>query len=80
MAQAQIKLVEDFGIDCLLTCSDPAREVIDIAGEGSIKWYQDQGPAICEEQAALVDKSRLRGFRIPDPLGGGTNARSDQSH
>jgi MtaA/CmuA family methyltransferase len=71
MAAAQSKLVYDFGIDCLLTCSDPAREVIDIAGEGSINWYQDQGPAIFEERAALVDKSRLKSFAIPDPLGGG---------
>ncbi len=71
MAAAQSKLVRDFGIDCLLTCSDPAREVIDIAGEGSIGWYEDQGPAICEERAALLDKARLKTFTIPDPLGGG---------
>ena len=71
MATAQSKLVHDFGIDCLLTCSDPAREVIDIAGEGSISWYEDQGPAICEERAALLDKARLKTFAIPDPLGGG---------
>ncbi len=71
MAAAQSKLVHDFGIDCLLTCSDPAREVIDIAGEGSVNWYDDQGPAICEERAALTDKARLNTFRIPDPLGGG---------
>lgn len=71
MAAAQTKLVEDFGIDCLLTCSDPAREVIDIAGEGSVNWYEDQGPAICEDRAALLDKSRLKNFRVPDPLGGG---------
>ncbi len=71
MAAAQSKLVQDFGIDCLLTCSDPAREVIDIAGDGSVNWYEDQGPAICEERAALLDKARLKTFRIPDPLGGG---------
>jgi len=71
MAAAQGMLVNDFGIDCLLTCSDPAREVIDIAGEESINWYEDQGPAICEERAALVDKSRLKTFRVPDPLGTG---------
>jgi MtaA/CmuA family methyltransferase len=71
MAAAQSRLVHDFGIDCLLTCSDPAREVIDIAGEGSVNWYEDQGPAICEERAALLDKSRLKTFRIPDPWGGG---------
>lgn len=71
MAAAQSKLVHDFGIDCLLTCSDPAREVIDIAGEGSVNWYEDQGPAICEERAALLDKALLKTFHIPDPLGGG---------
>ena len=67
MAQAQLKLMEDFSIDCLLTCSDPAREVIDIAGEGSIEWYEDQGPAIKEERAALVEKTRLKEFKVPDP-------------
>jgi len=71
MAEAQGKLVRDFGIDCLMTCSDPAREVFDIAGGGSLDWFEDQGPAICEARAALLDKSRLRTFRIPDPLGGG---------
>jgi MtaA/CmuA family methyltransferase len=71
MAEAQLKLVEDFGLDCLLTCSDPAREVIDIAGDGSVDWMVDQGPAINEDRAALADKARLRTFRLPDPLGGG---------
>lgn len=71
LAEAQAKLVRDFGIDCLLTCSDPAREVIDIAGDDSVLWYEDQGPAINEERAALSEKSRLRSFKIPDPLGGG---------
>ncbi len=71
MAEAQSKMVDDFGVDCLMTCSDPAREVFDIAGEGSLNWYEDQGPAICEERAALLDKARLKTFRIPDPMGGG---------
>ncbi|MEI7552794.1 MAG: uroporphyrinogen decarboxylase family protein [Verrucomicrobiota bacterium] len=71
MAEAQLKLVADFGLDCLLTCSDPAREVIDIAGEGSVDWFTDQGPAINEDRAALADKLRLRTFQVPDPLGGG---------
>jgi hypothetical protein len=46
MAEAQLKLAADFGTDCLLTCSDPAREVIDIAGEGSVDWFTDQGPFV----------------------------------
>ena len=71
MAAAQSKLVRDFGIDCLLTCSDPAREVIDIAGDGSVKWYDDQGPAIRRGASSLVDKSRLSKFSVPDPFGGG---------
>ncbi|MCC7517575.1 MAG: uroporphyrinogen decarboxylase family protein [Verrucomicrobiae bacterium] len=71
MAEAQLKIAEDFGLDCLLTCSDPAREVIDIAGEGSVDWFPDQGPAINESRAALADKTRLRQFKLPDPLGGG---------
>ena len=71
MAEAQLKLVADFGLDCLLTCSDPAREVIDIAGEGSVDWFTDQGPAINEDRAALADKLRLRTFKVPDPLNGG---------
>lgn len=71
MAEAQLKFVADFGLDCLLTCSDPAREVIDIAGDGSVDWFTDQGPAINEDRAALADKLRLRTFKVPDPLGGG---------
>jgi len=71
MAEAQLKLVADYGLDCLLTCSDPAREVIDIAGAGSVDWFADQGPVINEDRAALADKSRLTTLRVPDPLGGG---------
>jgi MtaA/CmuA family methyltransferase len=67
MAEAQLRTVEDFGLDCLLTCSDPAREVIDIDGEGSVEWYPDQGPAIMESRAALSDKTRLSAFEVPDP-------------
>ena len=71
MAEAQLKFVSDYGLDCLLTCSDPAREVIDIAGDGSVDWFADQGPAINEARAALADPQTLKTFRIPDPLGGG---------
>ncbi len=71
MARGQLSIAEDFDIDCLLTCSDPAREVTDIAGEGSLEWLLDQGPVINEEKAALTDKLRLRDFRVPDPFGGG---------
>lgn len=71
MAAGQLKIAADFDIDCLLTCSDPAREVVDIAGEESIEWLLDQGPVINEDKAALADPSRLARFRVPDPFGGG---------
>jgi MtaA/CmuA family methyltransferase len=67
MAEAQLKVASDFGVDCLLTCSDPAREVIDIDGEGSVDWFDDQGPAINESRAVLSDKGRLSALKLPDP-------------
>jgi MtaA/CmuA family methyltransferase len=71
LAEAQLKFARDFEIDCVLMCSDPAREVIDIAGEDSVGWFENQGPAIREERAALLDKARLKEFKVPDPMGGG---------
>ncbi|MDW8343244.1 MAG: uroporphyrinogen decarboxylase family protein [Verrucomicrobiae bacterium] len=71
LAEGQLRMQRDFDLDVLLTCSDPAREVVDIAGEGSVVWLPDQGPVIDEERAALTDKNRLREFKIPDPFGGG---------
>jgi MtaA/CmuA family methyltransferase len=67
LAECQLSMVRDFGVDCVLMCSDPAREVIDIAGESSVKWFADQGPAIDEDRAALSDKARLKEFAVPDP-------------
>ncbi|MDR3692737.1 MAG: uroporphyrinogen decarboxylase family protein [Fimbriimonas sp.] len=71
MADAQLKFAEDFGVDVLLTCSDPAREVVDIAGEGSVVWLEDQGPVIDEEHAALANPEDLIGFRVPGVEPGG---------
>lgn len=70
LAEAQLRLAEDFGIDCLLAGSDPAREVIDIAGADSVAWM-DTGPTIIEERPALADKRRLAHLEVPDPLSGG---------
>lgn len=71
LAEAQLRVWRDFDIDVLLTCSDPAREVIDIAGDDSVEWFENQGPAIQETRAALTDKTRLRTFRLPDLDPGG---------
>jgi MtaA/CmuA family methyltransferase len=67
MAQAQLAFAADYKVDVLTTCSDPAREVVDIAGEGSVEWYDDQPPAIAEDRAALADKRRFEEFELPDP-------------
>lgn len=71
MADCQLRIAEDLGIDVLLTCSDPAREVVDIAGEGSIVWFEDQGPVIDEEKAALLETTRLRTLKLPGLIEGG---------
>lgn len=70
LAEAQMRMADAFGVDCLMTCSDPARELIDIAGDESVEWA-DSGPAIVESRAALAEKSRLANLRIPDPLAPG---------
>ena len=71
MAEAQVRAALDYGTDVLLTCSDPAREVIDIAGEGSVDWFDDQGPAINESRAALADQGVLKTLRLPSLAPGG---------
>lgn len=70
MAEAQLVTWRGLGTDMLLTCSDPAREVIDLAGEDSVRWFADQPPAIHEENAALKDKRRLQSFRVPEMASG----------
>lgn len=72
LAEAQLALAQAYGIDCLMQCSDPARELIDIAGgdDSSVEWAAT-GPAIVEERALLRDKSTLGSLRVPDPLAPG---------
>lgn len=67
LAKAQIQFARDYDIDVVTACSDPTRELIDIAGEESIEWFDDQPPAIREDRAALADKSRIESLRLPDP-------------
>jgi MtaA/CmuA family methyltransferase len=70
LADAQLALAEETGVDCLMTCSDPARELIDIAGDASVSW-EATGPAIMEDRAALLDPRRLASLRVPDPTAPG---------
>jgi MtaA/CmuA family methyltransferase len=72
LAEAQISLADAYGIDCLMQCSDPARELIDIAGgdDSSVEWAPT-GPAIVESRALVFDKAALSPLRVPDPLAPG---------
>jgi MtaA/CmuA family methyltransferase len=79
LADAQLRMADDLGIDCLLTCSDPARELIDIAGDDDSVEWAESGPAIVESRALLVDKGRLAHLRVPDPLAPGRMRERVQS-
>src|ERR1019366_452389 len=69
MAEAQLRVVEEFDIDSVSTISDPAREAADFGAE--IEWFEDQPPALIETRSLLSDRARLRTLRPVDPLSGG---------
>jgi hypothetical protein len=69
MADAQLKTAEMFGLDYVSTISDPAREASDLGGK--IQWYDDQPPAIVENEALFTDKRVFAGFKVPDRVAGG---------
>ncbi len=69
LVEAQLKVAETFGLDHVSCISDPAREAADCGA--TLQWFDDQPPAIVEEQALLADKTLLARLRPPDPLGGG---------
>lgn len=69
LAAAQMKTAETFGFDHVSTISDPAREAADYGAH--IQWYDDQPPAILEDDALFADKRALAGFKVPDLQSGG---------
>ena len=69
LVEAQIKTAEMFGLDYVSTISDPAREAVDYGAH--IQWYDDQPPAILEDDALFQDKRTLSGFKMSDSLSGG---------
>ncbi|MFA6291921.1 MAG: uroporphyrinogen decarboxylase family protein [Victivallales bacterium] len=69
MVEAQIATAEKFGFDYVSVISDPAREAADFGAD--IHYFPDQPPAVDESRAFLLDKTRLVGLELPDPLGGG---------
>ena len=69
MADAQLKTAELFDFDYVSAISAPAREAADAGAR--IQWYENQPPAIVEEQALFADKSAFAHAKAPSPLSGG---------
>ena len=69
LVECQLRMAEDFDVDHVSCISDPAREAADFGG--SVKYFDDQPPAVDEAHAILTDKAALVGLKQPDPLGGG---------
>ncbi|MCX7591983.1 MAG: uroporphyrinogen decarboxylase family protein [Kiritimatiellae bacterium] len=69
LVDTQVKIAEEFDFDHVSCISDPAREASDCGAE--IEFFDDQPPAIVEENARLADKNDLLRLKVPDPLGGG---------
>jgi MtaA/CmuA family methyltransferase len=69
LVEGQIRTAEAFNFDYVSVISDPGCEAADCGG--TIKYFDDQPPAIDETQARLADKASLVGLKVPDPLGGG---------
>lgn len=69
MVEAQVKTADIFGFDYVSTISDPTREAADAGAR--IQWFDDQPPAIAEEDALLADKANLARARSPEVFSGG---------
>jgi MtaA/CmuA family methyltransferase len=69
LARAQLKVLEDFGIDIVTLCSDPCRELEDLGGQA--RYFPDQSPTPDPVAPLLKDKAKLATLAQPDPLGGG---------
>ena len=69
LVEAQLRTAEKFGFDQVSCISDPGREAGDCGAV--LEWFDDQPPAIVEDQARLAEKSDLARLAMPDPLGGG---------
>jgi MtaA/CmuA family methyltransferase len=69
LVQAQVHTAQKFGFDYVNTMSDPAREAADCGAK--VEYFDQQPVALLEDQALLLDKTRLLNLKIPDPLAGG---------
>lgn len=69
LVEGQLRTAEEFDFDHVSAISDPAREAADYGAR--IEFFDDQPPAIVEDDALLKDPTTLVGLELPDPLGGG---------
>lgn len=69
LVEAQIRTAEKFDIDYVSGISDPGREAADCGAD--VQIFEDQPPAIIEDNALLADKTKLATLKSPDPLAGG---------
>jgi len=69
LVEGQIRTAEEFGFDYVSCISDPTREAADCGA--AVQFFDNQPPAIDENNARLADKTELAGLAIPDPLAGG---------
>jgi len=69
LVEGQIRTAEEFGFDHVSVISDPAREAEDYGAH--VQWYEDQPPALVEEDSLLAEKGKLTALKPIDPLGGG---------
>jgi len=65
LVKAQIHTACKFDFDYVSAISDPAREAADCGA--TIRYFEDQPPAIDEADALLLDKAKLLQLRVPDP-------------
>ncbi len=64
LVEAQLETVRRFEIDHVSCISDPAREAADCGA--TIHFFDDQPPAVDENDALLADKNRLKTLTVPD--------------
>ncbi len=68
LVEGQLRVAEEFGFDHVSCISDPARESADLGAH--VQWFDDQPPALVEEDSLLADKAVLSRLVIPDPSAG----------
>ncbi len=65
LVDSQIAIANDYDFDFVSCISDPAREATDCGAH--VEIFENQPPAIVEDDALLADKQALASLRMPDP-------------